>query len=74
MAGGRPRRTDLPEGIGFYPDYVVSVIAEERGERISAQGVRHLRLANDIPPPSEPYRTRWFTERGREVIPLPDEP
>jgi hypothetical protein len=64
MAGGRPRRTDLPEGIGEYPDYVVSAIAKERGENISTQGVRHLRLANEIPPPSEPYRTKWLSERG----------
>jgi|TARA_R110000824_G_scaffold131567_2_gene293688 hypothetical protein len=64
MAGGRPRRTDLPEGIGIYPDYVVSVIAEERGEKISAQGVRYLREVNDIPPASEPYRTKWKERRA----------
>jgi len=63
MAGGRPKRTDLPEGIGEYPDYVVSAIAEERGEPITPQGVRYLRLANEIPPPSEPYRSRWMSER-----------
>ncbi len=68
MAGGRPRRKDLPEGIGVFPDYVVSAIAKERGEIISAQGVRHLRIANEIPPPSEPYRTKWLSERGQ----LPD--
>tara|TARA_R100001594_G_scaffold25875_1_gene50405 strand:+ start:7107 stop:7319 length:213 start_codon:yes stop_codon:yes gene_type:complete len=64
MAGGRPKRKDLPEGIGVYPDYVVSVIAEERGERISPQGIRHLREVNDIPPASEPYRRQWFDRRG----------
>ena len=32
MPGGRPKRKDLPEGIGLYPDYVVSVIAQENGE------------------------------------------
>ena len=61
---GRPRRTDLPEGIGIYPDYVVSVIAEERGEKITRQGVRHLREVNDIPPASEPHRSRWLHRRG----------
>jgi hypothetical protein len=66
MAGGRPKRTDLPEGIGVYPDYVVSVIAEEKGERISSQGVRYLREVNNIPPASEPYRSRWFSRRGLE--------
>ena len=71
MAGGRPKRTNLPEGIGEYPDYVVSAIAKEKGESISAQGVRHLRLANDIPPPSEPYRSRWMSERGGDSEDLP---
>ena len=64
MAGGRPKRTDLPEGIGIYPDYVVSVIAEERGEKISTQGVRYLREVNNIPPASEPYLTHWKAQRG----------
>ena len=64
MAGGRPKRKDVPEGIGKYPDYVVSVIAEERGETISAEGVRYLREANDIPPASEPYRSQWIKRRG----------
>ena len=64
MAGGRPRRTELPEGIGIYPDYVVSFIAKEQGERISAQGVRYLREVNDIPPASEPYRSQWISRRG----------
>lgn len=72
MAGGRPKRTDLPEGIGVYPDYVVSAIAAESGEQISAQGVRYLRLANEIPPPSEPYREKWFSERGIPFEPAPD--
>jgi hypothetical protein len=66
MAGGRPKRTDLPEGIGVYPDYVVSVIAEERGEQISRQGIRHLREVNGIPPASEPFRSQWFERRGVE--------
>jgi hypothetical protein len=64
MAGGRPKRKDLPEGIGQYPDYVVSVIAHERGETISPEGVRYLREANNIPPASEPYRSRWLERRG----------
>ena len=64
MAGGRPKRTDLPEGIGVYPDYVVSVIAGERGEKISTQGVRYLREVNNIPPASEPYRTQWKARRS----------
>lgn len=72
MAGGRPKRTALPEGIGVYPDYVVSAIAAEGGEQISAQGVRYLRLANEIPPPSEPYREKWFSERGIPFEPAPD--
>jgi len=72
MAGGRPKRTELPEGIGVYPDYVVSAIAAESGEQISTQGVRYLRLANEIPPPSEPYRERWFSERGLPPEPPPD--
>jgi hypothetical protein len=64
MAGGRPKRTDLPEGIGIYPDYVVSAIAKEQGERITAEGVRYLREVNDIPPASEPYRSQWISRRG----------
>ena len=64
MAGGRPKRTDLPEGIGLYPDYVVSVIAQENGEPISAQGVHYLREVNDIPPASEPYRSQWLSRKG----------
>lgn len=68
MAGGRPKRTDLPEGIGEYPDYVVSAIAKERGEPITPQGVRYLRLANEIPPPSEPYRSRWLSERSIDPL------
>jgi len=63
MAGGRPKRTALPEGIGVYPDYVVSVIAKEQGETISTQGVRYLREANNIPPASEPYRSQWLSRR-----------
>lgn len=66
MAGGRPRRTDLPEGIGVYPDYVVSVIAKEQGETISAQGVRYLREVNKIPPASEPYRSQWIARNVSE--------
>lgn len=65
MPGGRPKRKDLPEGIGLYPDYVVSVIAQENGEAISTQGVRYLREVNDIPPASEPYRSQWLSRRGR---------
>ena len=40
-----------------------AAIAHERGESITPQGVRYLRLANEIPPPSEPYRSRWLSER-----------
>lgn len=72
MPGGRPKRKDLPEGIGVFPDYVVSAIAAEQGEQISPQGVRYLRLANEIPPPSEPYREKWFAERGIPFEPPPD--
>ena len=72
MPGGRPKRKDLPEGIGVFPDYVVSAIAAEQGEQISPQGVRYLRLANEIPPPSAPYREKWFAERGIPFEPPPD--
>ena len=67
MAGGRPKRTALPEGIGVYPDYVVSFIAKEQGARISTQGVRYLREVNKIPPASEPYRSQWIARN------VPDE-
>lgn len=66
MPGGRPKRKDLPEGIGLYPDYVVSVIAQENGEAISTQGVRYLREVNDIPRHQSPTAVSGYLEEAVE--------
>jgi hypothetical protein len=42
---GRPRRVELPEGIGEVPDGVVAA-----REGMTTDGIRYLRRVNDIPP------------------------
>jgi len=50
---GRPKRTDLPVGIGQEPDHVV---AERAG--LTRQAVQSIRKANGIPATREPYRSQ----------------
>ena len=66
---GRPKRTDLPEGIGKEPD---DDVAKRAG--ITRQAVQHLRRVNDIPPTREPYRSQFMAMRDLrpEDLNIPD--
>jgi len=55
---GRPKRLDLPRGIGKDPDHVVAL-----REGVSRQAIQHLRNANAIPPADPKWRARWLRER-----------
>ena len=48
----------MPDGIGKEPDGVVAL-----REGLSRQAIQYLRKMNDIPPSSEPYRSRFIAER-----------
>ena len=54
----RPRRTDLPEGIGRDPDRVVAL-----REGVTRQAIQHLRNANDLPPADPKWRQKWDESR-----------
>jgi hypothetical protein len=56
----RPRRTDLPEGIGRDPDRVVAL-----REGVTREAIIHLRNANGIPPADPMWRAKWMEARGK---------
>jgi hypothetical protein len=62
---GRPRRTELPDGIGLFSDDAVGFAAG-----MSDENVRRIRNQHDIPPASEPHRSRWYERKGRVYEPL----
>lgn len=61
---GRPKRTDLPPGIGKDPDHVVAL-----REGCSREAIIYLRNANQIPPASEPWRSKWKAKRDSQKEP-----
>lgn len=58
---GRPRRP-LPPGIGVEKDIVVAL--SEGVEEVTIRSLRHRR---NIPPPSEPHRSRWEQKTGNNA-------
>jgi len=58
-SGRLPR--ELPDGIGVYCDEAVAAMND-----MNPEAVRALRRRRDIPPASEPHRSRWFSERDCE--------
>ena len=59
---GRPKRTDLPEGIGKEPDDVVAL-----REGVTRQAIQYLRNVNRIPPADPKWRARWLKDRDAET-------
>ena len=55
---GRPKRTDLPKGIGKDPDHVVAL-----REGCTREAIVYLRNANNIPPADPVWRARWLKDR-----------
>jgi len=61
------------EALGAFPDDVVAYLHEEAtGEPLTDVAVRFARRRREIPPYSEPHRSRWFEQRGMDPEPPPD--
>jgi hypothetical protein len=68
-----PEEKPWHRALGALPDDAVALLHEQHtGEPLSSAAVKMARRRRDIPPFSEPHRSRWFQRRGEEWEAPPD--